>query len=143
MTLRLAALAPLIFVAAACTPASDDAIDPEGKTFDAVGPQEKVTLTGTEPFWNLEVEGETGLWTTPDNQPGTSFAVARFAGNNGLGLSGTLDGKELTATLTPGQCSDGMSDRSFPFVATIALGGETLKGCGYTTSQPFTGGEAP
>jgi len=36
-----------------------------------------------------------------------------------------------------------MSDRTFPFVATIALGGETLRGCGYTDSQPFTGPEAP
>jgi len=54
-----------------------------------------------------------------------------------------LDGKPLTATLTPGECSDGMSDRRFPFVATIALGGETFAGCGYTTSQPFTGDEAP
>ncbi len=127
----------------ACTPTGEDGIDPEGKTFDSVAPQETVTLTGTEPFWNLKVEGDEGLWTTPDNQPGTAFAVKRFAGNNGLGLSGTLDGKELTATLTPGECSDGMSDRSFPFVATVALGGETLKGCGYTDSQPSTGGEAP
>ena len=141
---RCTAFCLLIAVALpACTPAGEDSIDPQGKTFDAVAPQETVTLTGTEPFWNLTAAGEEGVWTTPDNQPGTRFAVTRFAGNNGLGLSGTLDGKELTATLTPGECSDGMSDRTFPFVATIALGGETLEGCGYTDSQPFTGGEAP
>lgn len=143
MTLRLSTIAAVMFAAAACTPASEDSIDPQGKTFDAVGPQETVTLTGTEPFWNLVVAGESGTWTTPDNQPGTAFAVTRFAGNNGLGFSGTLDGRELTATLTPGECSDGMSDRVFPYVATVALGGETLKGCGYTDSQPFSGGEAP
>jgi uncharacterized membrane protein len=51
--------------------------------------------------------------------------------------------KALTATLTPGDCSDGMSDRRFPFVATIALGGETLQGCGYTDRQKFTGDKAP
>ncbi len=127
----------------ACAPASEDGIDPQGQTFDAVAPQEIVTFTGTEPFWNLRVEGGEGLWTTPDNQPGTRMAVTRFAGNNGLGFSGELDGKTLTATLTPGQCSDGMSDRKFPFVATIALGEETLRGCGYTDSQPFTGDAAP
>jgi uncharacterized membrane protein len=54
-----------------------------------------------------------------------------------------LNGEAFTATLTPGDCSDGMSDRTFPFVATIALGEETLRGCGYTTSQPFTGDAAP
>jgi uncharacterized membrane protein len=137
-----AALCLLLAAAAACTPAADG-IDPQGKTFDAVTPEDAVTLTGTEPFWTLAIAAGEGVWTTPDNQPGTRFAVQRFAGNNGLGFSGELDGKPLTATLTPGACSDGMSDRRFPFVATIALGGETFKGCGYTTRQPFTGEEAP
>jgi uncharacterized membrane protein len=127
----------------ACTPARDDGIDPKGTVFDAVAPEEAVTLTGTEPFWNFRIETGEGLWTTPENQPGTRLTVTRFAGNGGLGFTGTLDGQPLTATLTPGECSDGMSDRRFPFVATIALGGETLAGCGYTTSQPFTGEEAP
>lgn len=132
----------LAAAAAACTPAADG-IDPQGKTFNAVTPEDAVTLSGTEPFWTLAIAAGEGVWTTPDNQPGTRFAVQRFAGNNGLGFSGELDGRALTATLTPGACSDGMSDRRFPFVATIALGGETFKGCGYTTRQPFTGEEAP
>ncbi len=144
MACRTLVIAALALVPAACAPAQQqDGIDPEGRAFDAVGPQETVTLTGTEPFWTLRVEGAQGLWTTPDNQPGTRFAVSRFSGNNGLGFSGTLDGKSFTATLTPGDCSDGMSDRRFPFVATIALDGETLQGCGYTTEKPFSGGEAP
>jgi len=136
-------LAAFALAAAACTPAKTDGIDPEGRPFGAVAPQEAVTMLGTEPFWNLAVTGEEGVWTTPDNQPGTRFALKRFAGNGGLGFSGELGGKPFTATLTPGQCSDGMSDRRFPYVATIALGGETLTGCGYTDSQPYTGPEAP
>jgi uncharacterized membrane protein len=140
MTFRLPVLA-LLLLAAACTPAPTDGIDPEGKAFDAVAPDEVVTLLGTEPFWNLEVASGEGLWRSPENQSGTRFALTRFAGNGGLGFTGTLYGRQLTATLTPGQCSDGMSDRIFPFVATIALDGETLQGCGYTTAQPFTGGE--
>jgi len=139
---RLLPFAALL-AATACTPAKTDGIDPEGKAFDAVAPEEVVTLLGNEPFWNLRVEGAAGLWTTPENQPGTAVTLTRFAGNGGLGFSGTLDGKALTATLTPGDCSDGMSDRRFPFVATIALGGETFEGCGYTDSQPFTGPAAP
>jgi len=137
-------LAALLFAAAACAPdAPTDGIDPQGRTFDAVGPEEVVNLVGTEPFWAFKVEGDEGLWTTPENQPGTRLAVTRFAGNGGLGFSGTLDGEPFTATLTPGECSDGMSDRRFPFVATIALEGKTLQGCGYTTAQPFTGDPAP
>ncbi|MFO6445993.1 COG3650 family protein [Erythrobacter sp. NE805] len=135
---------PLLLLLAACAPAKQhDGIDPEARAFDKVAPSETVTMLGTEPFWNLRIEGGEGTWSTPDNQPGTRLALTRFAGNNGLGFSGTLGGKPFTATLTPGTCSDGMSDRRFPFVATIALGGETFAGCGYTTSQPFSGDEAP
>ena len=141
--LPLASLAALAFALAACNPAKQDGIDPQGQAFDKVAPQETVTMLGTEPFWNLAVKGSDGVWTTPDNQGGTRFAVRRFAGNGGLGFSGEVMGKPLTATLTPGECSDGMSDRSFPFVATIALGGETFEGCGYTDKQPFSGPAAP
>lgn len=140
---RLLPLAALLLTAAACTPDKTDGIDPGGKAFDAVAADEAVTLVGTEPFWNFDVNGGEGKWTTPDRNPGTSFKVTRFAGNGGLGFSGQLDGKPFTATLTPGDCNDGMSDRRFPFVATIAFGGETFEGCGYTDSQPFTGEEAP
>lgn len=142
MITRLLPLAALL-AAAACTPARTDGIDPEGEAFDAVAPEETVTLVGTEPFWNLTVEGGEGVWTTPENQPGTRLTLTRFAGNGGLGFTGTLKGQPFTATLTPGECSDGMSDRRFPFVATIALGEETLRGCGYTDRQPFTGDPAP
>lgn len=143
MHLRLLPLAGLAFVIAACTPAKDDGIDPTGQTFDAVAPEEAVTMLGTEPFWSFDVKGGEGVWITPDNQSGTRFAVKRFAGNGGLGFSGDMGGKALTATLTPGDCSDGMSDRRFPYVATIALGGETFEGCGYTDRQPFSGPAAP
>lgn len=136
-----AALFLLPVALSACTPAGEDGIDPQGKTFDAVAPQEVVTMIGTEPFWNVTVTGQQARYSNPEHPEGFDFTVTRFAGNNGLGFTGTLAGGSFTATLTPGECSDGMSDRSFPFVATIALDGETLRGCGYTDSQPFTGGE--
>jgi uncharacterized membrane protein len=143
MIRRAVALA-LLLLTPACAPAEkQDGIDPQGQAFDKVAPDDTVTLTGTEPFWTLTIEGGKGNWTTPENPSGTAFSLSRFAGNNGLGFSGTLDGEALTATLTPGNCSDGMSDRRFPYVATIALGGRTFEGCGYTGSEPFTGGEAP
>lgn len=125
-----------LLLAAACTPAGDG-IDPDGKAFDAVGPEETVTMLGTEPFWNVTITGERARYSDPEQPEGLAFTVTRFSGNGGLGFSGTLEDKALTATLTPGDCSDGMSDRTFPFVATIALGGETLRGCGYTTGQPY------
>jgi uncharacterized membrane protein len=135
--LILAALMPV-----ACAP-GDDGIDPQGEIFSAIAPDEVITLTGTEPFWGFTVQDGRATYTNPDNPEGSEFPVTRFAGNNGLGFSGSWEGGPVTITITPGQCSDGMSDRSFPFVATIALGEETLRGCGYTDRQPFTGPAAP
>ncbi|MFN4021124.1 MAG: hypothetical protein ACK4IC_11480 [Erythrobacter sp.] len=137
----LPALAVLLL--SACSSARQDGIDPKGQAFDAVAPDETVTLTGTEPFWAVTVAGERARYSNPDHPEGFDFTVSRFAGNNGLGFSGTLFEEPFTATLTPGDCSDGMSDRNYPFVATIALGGETLQGCGYTDRQPYTGAPAP
>lgn len=135
--LLLAALLP-----AACAP-GDDGIDPQGEIFGAIAPDEVVTLTGTEPFWGITVKDGRATYTNPENPEGQGFPVTRFAGNNGLGFSGTWNGSPVTITVTPGQCSDGMSDRTFPYVATIALGEETLRGCGYTDRQPFIGPAAP
>lgn len=139
--LSLSAMLPL-FALAACTPAKDG-IDSKGETFTAVAPDEVVTLTGAEPFWGVQIAGGQANYANPDHPEGYDFAVERFAGNNGLAFSGTMEGQAITITLTPGQCSDGMSDRTYPYVATIALGEETLRGCGYTDRQPFTGGAAP
>lgn len=141
MSRCLPALAVLLL--AACSPARQDGIDPKGQTFDAVAPDETVTLTGTEPFWAVTIDGERARYSNPDHPEGFDFTVSRFAGNNGLGFSGTLFEEPFTATLTPGDCSDGMSDLTYPFVATIALGEETLPGCGYTDRQPYTGAPAP
>ena len=55
-----AALCLLLAAAAACTPAADG-IDPQGKTFDAVTPEDAVTLTGTEPFWTLAIAAGEGV----------------------------------------------------------------------------------
>jgi len=137
-----AALLMLTALLTACVP-SGDGIDPQGKTFDGITPAEMITLTGTEPFWAIQIEGNEAIYSNPEHPEGLAFAVARFTGNNGLGLSGTLFAEPVTITLTPGQCSDGMSDRTFPYVATVALGEETLRGCGYTDKQPYTGDAAP
>ncbi len=70
---------------AACS-SGNDAIDPGGRAFDAVAPEEIVTLAGTEPFWNVRIAYGEAVWMTPENPGGTRFAVNRFAGNNGLGI---------------------------------------------------------
>jgi uncharacterized membrane protein len=126
----------------ACTPGSQPKPG-EVEVFDGIGKNEEITLVGTEPFWNMGIEGVTLTYTTPDNMAGTTATVTRFSGNGGLGFSGTLDGQELQIAVTPGDCSDGMSDRTYPFTATVTLGETMLTGCGYTSEHEFRGEENP
>lgn len=120
-------------------------ISRDTEPFDAIGEEALISAGGTEPFWNLAIAPEAGgygaKYSTPDNLDGTQFALSRFAGNNGLGFSGEMEGKSVNLALTPGDCSDGMSDSVYPYTATLLLGDETLYGCAHTDTQPFVGGE--
>lgn len=111
------------------------------RPFHAIGPAETVQFAGTEPFWGGKVEGGKLTWTTPENPRGTVIAVTRFAGRGGLSFSGELAGKALTLMVTPAACSDGMSDRRYPFTVSVRLGEEQRQGCGWTARQGWSGGE--
>lgn len=102
-----------------------------------------VRFVGTEPFWGGEARGDALTYTTPGKPEGSRIAIRRFAGRNGLSFSGTLDGHPFDLSVTPGACTDGMSDRHFPFVVTLLVGGETRRGCAWTDAQPFTGADRP
>ena len=144
---RIASLAVLPLAAlSAC--AQGDGVDSSGTIYDGVSAQAAITLLGTEPFWGLDIEPESdgqhaARFTSPEDIDGSAFTLTRFAGNNGLGFSGKLDGKAVQVAITPGECSDGMSDRGYPFVATVALGEALLRGCAYTSETGFTGPEEP
>lgn len=113
------------------------------EAFSAIAPDETVYLTGTEPFWNAEVSGSKAIYSTPENQDGVSFKVDRFAGNNGLAFTGSIDGAAFDLTVTPGQCSDGMSDRTYPYTATLRIGEDQRNGCAWTDLQNFSGPAHP
>lgn len=139
-SLALAALAAL----AACSSGSDGTPDaPATSNFAGIAETENVHYTGTEPFWGGVAGAGMATYSTPENPDGSEFPVTRFAGNNGLGFSGTLDGAGFDLTITPGECSDGMSDRTYSYTATLLIGGEQRQGCAWTDSQPFAGPEAP
>lgn len=139
-----AAMLALVMSLAACSPKPADGIATEqAAPFDGIAPAEVITLTGTEPFWGITIAQDVATYTTPEIPAGKLIEVSRFAGNNGLGFSGKLDGADVTITVTPGTCSDGMSDRTYPFTATVKLWESNLAGCGYTDVQGFTGEAAP
>ena len=138
---RFAAIAGASMIVTAC--AQGDQITNDTQPFAGIGEDETITLLGTEPFWDVEITGSRATYSSPENLDGTPFTVSRFAGNNGLGFTGELDGKAVTIAVTPGSCNDGMSDREFPYTATVEWGDTSLQGCGYTDAQPFTGEETP
>ena len=141
---RFAILAAALSVAlVGCQPGPEG---PEGTTTDAPGeafaqiaPDETARFTGTEPFWGGQVAGGSLTYSTVEDPDGTTIAVERFAGNNGLGYSGSLDGTSFDMAITPGDCSDGMSDRTYPFTVTLRIGEEQRTGCAWTDRMPFSG----
>ena len=114
--------------------------------FSEISADAVLRFVGTEPFWGGSVVGETLLWSTPensaDNADGEQIAVTRFAGRGGLNFSGTLGGQPFDMAVTPGECSDGMSDRTFPFNATVRIGAQQLNGCAWREGDDL-GAEAP
>jgi uncharacterized membrane protein len=112
-------------------------------SYAGIGADEVVHFTGTEPFWGGQVAGQTLTYTTPENQSGETVAVERFAGRNGISFSGELGATPFVMAVTPGTCSDGMSDRAYPFTVTLQVKGEMREGCAWTDKQPFTGASHP
>jgi uncharacterized membrane protein len=82
---------------------------------------------GTEPFWAVTVRGRRLTLERPDHSP-LGFDVDATSGPAVIRYRG--DG--FTMTLTPGPCSDGMSDTLWSDRVQIAFAGGTLKGCGGT-----------
>lgn len=122
----------------ACFGGSEEAPG-EVPAFDEISESEVITALGNEPFWNAVIEADTLTYSTPENIGGQVITVTRFSGNGGLGISGDLNGEPLNLAVTPGECSDTMSDRSYPFTVTLTIGAELRNGCAYTDIQMFTG----
>ena len=126
---------------AACS--SDQPTGVPGDTGDTtpfadIAEAETVHVTGTEPFWSAEASGDMLIYRTPENPDGIAIAVERFAGRGGLSFSGSANGASFDLTVTPGECSDGMSDNTYPYTATLALGQDTRFGCAWTDAEPGT-----
>ena len=115
----------------------------ETASYAEIAEDEVLRFLGNEPFWGGEVSGKTLTYKTPENQDGTVIAVERFAGRGGIALSGLLEGEEFEMTVTPLECSDGMSDRTYPFTVTLAIGEEQRNGCAWSEQHPFEGPANP
>ena len=86
---------------------------------------------GTEPFWSLDITPSAITYTSPNGPP-------RTAANPGPVMQGTIatwtgtGDTPMTVTLIATECSDGMSDRTYPLTAQVEMGGTKLSGCADT-----------
>jgi uncharacterized membrane protein len=142
--IRTIAVAGAVLLAA-CQQGSESGTAPgtSPQGFTAIAADEVISFGGTEPFWGGSITGSALTYTTPQNIDGTTIAVERFIGQGGLGFSGKLEGLDFDLLITQGECSDGMTDRTYPYVATLKLGRDLRQGCAHTDKQPFSGPAEP
>jgi uncharacterized membrane protein len=94
--------------------------------------KQRFRATGTEPFWAAEVQGRCVTYSTPDDRQGMRIWTRVADGPDGPVWNGELNGRQFQLYVTPSAgCSNGMSDRRYPFDAVLRVGGETRRGCAY------------
>ena len=140
-----AALAVLAL--AACSPAEEPASPPEAPepapVLGGVDLAKPVRALGTEPSWSVELTGTEMVYTTPEppeqRAPQPNPLVQ---GTTATWEAETADGTALSVTLIATECSDGMSDRTYPLTAMVKLGDLELTGCAASSAAVMSTGES-
>ena|SRR5688572_22211389 len=125
----------LTFVLAACgdtrPPSADSSAVAVTADSASVSTAEPLRALGTEPFWALDIDSSGLRFTTPEDTSGTRFppnAPSPIAGDTLVWMAET----EMTAIhvrIWRESCSDGMSDRTYPYTAIVRVSGTTYRGC--------------
>lgn len=84
---------------------------------------------GNEPFWSVRVDGDTLVFSTPEDQAGKTLQGRRVPSLVGVVYMGTDGDVEFNLDIQPGQCSDGMSDNTYQHVATFIYADMAYRGC--------------
>ena len=126
-------LAAVLVGSAACQSAEAQTHGPLAN----IGASETLHITGTEPFWGGRVRAGRLTFETPDNDKGEAFRVRRTIRPRAITFRGAMSQGAFEMVVTRKLCSDGMSDRDFPYEVTISLARDTLHGCGWTARRPY------
>ncbi|MEA3016320.1 MAG: hypothetical protein QOI38_1042 [Sphingomonadales bacterium] len=86
-------------------------------------------FNGTEPFWGGSLTGTTVRYMVPEDQFGDVVETEAAYAADSETYSGRYRGRPFVLSLVRGPCSDGMSDRSYAYAATLQVVGETRRGC--------------
>ncbi|RJF91413.1 META domain-containing protein [Sphingomonas cavernae] len=121
-------VAALLLAACSPTPPAGDAPPPVVGNYRAIGTEPGWTVTITP--GQIEYLGNYGETTivTPRPEPRATF--------NGHRYEAKTEAHSLVVDITHGQCSDGMSDRTYPDTVMVIADGKTVKGCGGPAVPP-------
>jgi uncharacterized membrane protein len=147
--MRLAVLGAVsALVLAACSPEpaapAATAAPPEpAPVLGGVDLGQPLRALGTEPFWGVDLTGTELVYAgvdrpeqrAPQPAPVVQGTTATYQATTGTGATISL---MLAAT----ECSDGMSDRTYPLSAIVKIGDETLTGCAASTAAIMSRGES-
>ena len=140
-----AALAVLAL--AACSPAEEPAPPPAqpepAPVLAGVDLAVPVRALGTEPFWSVELTGTEMVYSAPE-PPELRAPQPRplVQGTTATWETETADGTAFRVTLVATECSDGMSDRTYPLTAMVKVGERELTGCAASSAAIMSGGES-
>jgi len=84
---------------------------------------------GTEPFWNMKIRSGGVTLSRPDHSELFSTEKALEVLGEEAVFQAELNGHSVSLRLAPGDCSEGMSDRRYDYVAELRIDDQVLKGC--------------
>jgi uncharacterized membrane protein len=87
-------------------------------------------LVGNEPFWALHIDSTVIRYVTPEDTAGIRFPPVKPL-QLGDTLRWTTSNPQtiVEAWVVTGSCSDGMSDRTWTYRASVQVGSRKLQGC--------------
>lgn len=102
-----------------------------------------IRALGTEPFWGVDLTGRELVYAgvdrpeqrAPQPEPVVQGTTATYEATTGAGQT-------IRVMLAATECSDGMSDRTYPLSAIVKIGDETLTGCAASTAAIMSAGES-
>ncbi|MGZ9114744.1 MAG: COG3650 family protein [Brevundimonas sp.] len=145
--MRLIALAVSALILSACSQAEEPAPPPPapapGPVLAGVDLAKPTRALGTEPFWSVELTGTEMVYTTPEPPEQRAPQPAPVVqGTTATWETRTAAGTALSVTLVATECSDGMSDRTYPLTAMVKIGETSLTGCAASSAAIMSTGES-
>lgn len=89
----------------------------------------RLWASGNEPFWNFVADAQGAAFRTPEATLKLPAAALREA-DGAVAYDAVHEGQRIRVELSPGLCSDTMSEAAFGRRAVVALGGRLYTGCG-------------